>query len=149
MRQEKRWFYHVVRSSKICLPTPWCGVPMDKGCTQPLSSDPKIKLEFHGSSLHHIFLFVRNLHNWSLSHPYKWSKSQLRVWEGDREHTQEHNATTHARTQNTKTRAQEHKITETTQNSCSDLTKITSKHGRIVSECCISLGVLGVKVGGT
>jgi hypothetical protein len=26
------------------LPTPRCGVPMDEGCTQPLSSDPKINL---------------------------------------------------------------------------------------------------------
>jgi hypothetical protein len=26
------------------LPTPCCGIPIDEGCTQPLSSDPKIKL---------------------------------------------------------------------------------------------------------
>ena len=26
------------------LPTPRCGVPMDEGCTQPLSSDPMINL---------------------------------------------------------------------------------------------------------
>jgi hypothetical protein len=26
------------------LPTPRCGVPMDEGCTQPLSSDPRIHL---------------------------------------------------------------------------------------------------------
>jgi hypothetical protein len=26
------------------LPTPRCGIPMDEGCTQPLSSDPKINL---------------------------------------------------------------------------------------------------------
>jgi hypothetical protein len=26
------------------LPTPRCGVPMDEGCTQPLSSDPTINL---------------------------------------------------------------------------------------------------------
>jgi hypothetical protein len=26
------------------LPSPRCGVPMDEGCTQPLSSDPKINL---------------------------------------------------------------------------------------------------------
>jgi hypothetical protein len=36
--------YHVVRSSVKCLPTPRFGVPMDKGCTQPLSSDPMINL---------------------------------------------------------------------------------------------------------
>jgi hypothetical protein len=68
-------------------------------------------------------------------------KSQLRVREGDRVHTQEHNAATHARI--TKKRAQEHKIVEITQNSRSDLTKITSKRGHIMLECCIALGVLG------
>jgi hypothetical protein len=26
------------------LPTPRCGVPTDEGCSQPLSSDPKINL---------------------------------------------------------------------------------------------------------
>jgi hypothetical protein len=31
----------VVRPSLKCLLTSRCGVPMDKGCTQPLSSDPK------------------------------------------------------------------------------------------------------------
>jgi hypothetical protein len=36
---------------------------MDKGCTQPLSSDPKIKLEYHISSLYQEFSFARNLHN--------------------------------------------------------------------------------------
>ena len=37
------WFYPVVRPSNTCL-LPRCGVPMDEGCTQPLSSDPKIHL---------------------------------------------------------------------------------------------------------
>jgi hypothetical protein len=37
--------FPVVRSSLKCLPTPCCGVLMHKGCTQTLSSDPKIKLE--------------------------------------------------------------------------------------------------------
>jgi hypothetical protein len=33
----------VVRPSNTCL-LPRCGVPMDEGCTQPLSSDPMINL---------------------------------------------------------------------------------------------------------
>jgi hypothetical protein len=33
----------VVRTSNTCL-LPRCGVPMDEGCTQPLSSDPMINL---------------------------------------------------------------------------------------------------------
>jgi hypothetical protein len=40
----------------------WCP-PLDKGCNQPLSSDLKIKLECHDSSLYHVFLFMRNLQN--------------------------------------------------------------------------------------
>jgi hypothetical protein len=41
--QETRDFYLVVRPSNTCL-LPRCGVPMDEGCTQPLSSDPMINL---------------------------------------------------------------------------------------------------------
>jgi hypothetical protein len=40
---ETRDFYTVVRPSNTCL-LPRCGVPMDEGCTQPLSSDPIINL---------------------------------------------------------------------------------------------------------
>jgi hypothetical protein len=36
-------FYPVVRPSNTCL-LPRCGVPMDEGHTQPLSSDPMINL---------------------------------------------------------------------------------------------------------
>jgi hypothetical protein len=39
-----RRFYPMVRSSLKCLHTPCCGVPTDKGCTQPLSSDLMINL---------------------------------------------------------------------------------------------------------
>jgi hypothetical protein len=41
--QETHDFYPVVRPSKTCL-LPRCGIPMDEGCTQPLSSDPMINL---------------------------------------------------------------------------------------------------------
>jgi hypothetical protein len=41
--QETHDFYPVVRPSNTCL-LPRCGVPMDDGCTQPLSSDPMINL---------------------------------------------------------------------------------------------------------
>jgi hypothetical protein len=41
--QETRDFYPVVRPSNTCL-LPRCGVPMDEGCNQPLSSDPMINL---------------------------------------------------------------------------------------------------------
>jgi hypothetical protein len=41
--QETHDFYLVVRPSNTCLLTR-CGVPMQEGCTQPLSSDPMIDL---------------------------------------------------------------------------------------------------------
>jgi hypothetical protein len=41
--QETHDFYPVVRPSNSCL-LPRCDVPMDEGCTQPLSSDPMINL---------------------------------------------------------------------------------------------------------
>jgi hypothetical protein len=54
-------FYPVVRPSNTCL-LPRCGVPMDEGCTQPLSSDPMIHLNTTVFFLRLVFPFVRNLH---------------------------------------------------------------------------------------
>jgi hypothetical protein len=54
-------FYPMVRPSNTCL-LPCCGVPMDEGCTQPLSSDPMINLNTMFFSFS-VFLFARNLHN--------------------------------------------------------------------------------------
>jgi hypothetical protein len=44
-----------------CLPLR-CGVPMDEGCTQPLSSDPMINLNTTVFFLIVFFPFARNLH---------------------------------------------------------------------------------------
>jgi hypothetical protein len=54
-------FYLVVRPSNTCL-LPQCGVPMDEGCTQPLSSDPMIDLNTTTFFLIVFFPFARNLH---------------------------------------------------------------------------------------
>jgi hypothetical protein len=54
-------FYPVVRPSNTCL-LPCCGVPMDEGCTQPLSSDPMINLNTTAFFLIVFLPFVRNLH---------------------------------------------------------------------------------------
>jgi hypothetical protein len=54
-------FYPVVQPSNTCL-LPCCGVPMDEGCTQPLSSDPMINLNTTAFLPYSLFLFVRNLH---------------------------------------------------------------------------------------
>jgi hypothetical protein len=61
--QETRDFFPVVQPSNTCL-LPHCGVPMDEGCTQPLSSDPMINLNTMVFFLFLVFLpFVRNIHN--------------------------------------------------------------------------------------
>jgi hypothetical protein len=54
-------FYPVVRPSNTCL-LPRCGVPMDEGCTQPLSSDPMINLNTTDFFFRVCFPFARNLH---------------------------------------------------------------------------------------
>jgi hypothetical protein len=53
-------FYPVVRPSNTCL-LPRCGVPMDEGCTQPLSSDPMINLNTTVFFFRVLFPFARNL----------------------------------------------------------------------------------------
>jgi hypothetical protein len=60
--------YLVVQPSLKCLPTSMFGVLMDKGCTQPLSSDPKIKLRCHRLPYIKINLLTRISTNWSLLH---------------------------------------------------------------------------------
>jgi hypothetical protein len=59
---ETRDFYPVVWPSNTCL-LPRCGVPMDEGCTQPLSSDPLIHLNTMTFFLIVFLPFARNLHN--------------------------------------------------------------------------------------
>jgi hypothetical protein len=44
------------------LPTPRCGVPMDEGCNQPLSSGPKTHLNTTVFCLLYFIPFARNLH---------------------------------------------------------------------------------------
>jgi hypothetical protein len=60
-KQVTRDFYLVVRPSNTCL-LPRCGVPMDEGCTQPLSSDPMINLNTTTFFLIVFLPFARNLH---------------------------------------------------------------------------------------
>jgi hypothetical protein len=58
--QQTRDFYPVVWPSDTCL-LPRCGVPMDEGCTQPLSSDPMINLNTTTFFLIVFLPFTRNL----------------------------------------------------------------------------------------
>jgi hypothetical protein len=59
--QVTRDFYPVVRPGNTCL-LPRCGVPMDEGCTQPLSSDPMINLNTTAFFLIVFLPFLSNLH---------------------------------------------------------------------------------------
>jgi hypothetical protein len=59
--QKTHDFYPVVRPSNTCL-LPHCGVPMDEGCTQRLSSDPMINLNTTTFFLIDFLPFARNLH---------------------------------------------------------------------------------------
>jgi hypothetical protein len=87
MKESRQWdtvIYPVVRSR----PTPCCCIPMDEGCTQPLSSDPEIRVEYHSCLPYSMFLFVRNLHKLESLTPYTiWSQSRTRVREGIATHT--------------------------------------------------------------
>jgi hypothetical protein len=63
-------FFPVVQLSVKGLPTPRHGVPLDEGCTQPLSSDPKINLNTMVLFLISVYPVVRNLHDLESLTPY-------------------------------------------------------------------------------
>ena len=89
-------FYPVVRPSNTCL-LPRCGVPMDEGCTQPLSSDPMINLNTTVFPFLVFLPFARNLHNLeSLALTTKITmKSRSKVGKSNTHKTQIRSTTTH------------------------------------------------------
>jgi hypothetical protein len=90
-------FYPVIRPSNTCL-LPRCGIPMDEGRTQPLSSDPMINLNTTVFSFS-VFPFARNLHNLeSLALTIEITKkAQSKVGESNTRKTQIRSTTTHTR----------------------------------------------------
>jgi hypothetical protein len=62
-------FYPVVRPSNTCLLLR-CGVPMDEGCTQPLSSDPMINLNTTTFLPYLFFPVCEESPQVGVSHPY-------------------------------------------------------------------------------
>jgi hypothetical protein len=88
-------FYPMVRPSNTCL-LPRCGVLMDEGCTQPLSSDSMIHLNTTAFSFS-VFLFARNLHNLeSLALTIEITqKAHSKVGESNTRKTQIRSTTTH------------------------------------------------------
>jgi hypothetical protein len=88
-------FYPVVRPSNTCL-LPCCGVPMDEGCTQPLSSDPMINLNTTVFPFLVFLPFARNLHNLEpLALTMKITKEAQKGGESNTHKTQIHNTITH------------------------------------------------------
>jgi hypothetical protein len=87
-----------------------------KGFTQPLSSDPNIKLECHICLPYNSIPFVRNLHMLESLMPYTSDHNQNQSKAESTIHTQEHNAaTTHT---NAKKRAQQQSDGVTTHKMC-------------------------------
>jgi hypothetical protein len=94
--QESHNFYPMVRPSNTCL-LRRCGIPMDEGCTQPLSSNPMINLNTTVFSFRVYFPFARNLHNLeSLARTIEITKkAQSKVGESNTHKTQIRSTTTH------------------------------------------------------
>jgi hypothetical protein len=87
--------YPVVRPSNTCL-LPHCDVPMDEGCTQPLSSDLIINLNTTVFSFRVLFPFVRNLHKLEpLTLTLLITQKSTEVREG-KQHTQDSNRSNYA-----------------------------------------------------
>jgi hypothetical protein len=83
-------FYPMVRPSNTCL-LPCCGIPMDKGCTQPLSSDPMIDLNTMVFYLEYSSRLRGISTSWSLSPLQSYDhKESTRVRMGE-QHTQDSN----------------------------------------------------------
>jgi hypothetical protein len=106
--------------------------PMDEGSTQPLTSDPKIKLEYHSSSLYLNISFVRNLYNLESLKALHNGHNQKRVSEEERTHTQEQITAIHGN--DAKTRVQEHSDIVTSQKQRSNLSRITQRRGQSIPE---------------
>ena len=108
---KRHTFYPVVRPSNTCL-LPRCGVPMDEGYTQPLSSDPMINLNTTVFSFRVCFPFARNLYNLeSLALTIEITKkAQSKVRESNTHKTQIRNTTTHT-SENVSTQTQRKKFT--------------------------------------
>jgi hypothetical protein len=95
--QETRCFYPVVRPSNTCL-LPRCGVPMDEGCTQPVSSDPMINLNTTVFSFLSSFPVCEESPQIGVSRPYNVNYTRsTKVREG-KQHTQDSNRSNHTHT---------------------------------------------------
>jgi hypothetical protein len=112
--QETCDFYPVVRPSKTCL-LPHCGVPMDEGCTQPLSSDPMINLNTTVFSFE-IFSCLRGIYtSWSLSPLQSFDHKKHKSKGGKATHTRFDPQHTHAHKPRLELKAQHMEFTTQTE----------------------------------
>jgi hypothetical protein len=81
----------VVQPSNTCL-LPRCGVPMDEGCTQPLSSDPMINLNTMTFFLTVFFPFARNLHKLEPLALTIFDHKEITEYGWEEQHTQDSNS---------------------------------------------------------
>jgi hypothetical protein len=96
--QETHDFYPMVRPSNTCL-LPRCDVPMDEGCTQPLSSDPMINLNSTVFSFLSLSPVCEESPQLGVSRPYNDDHERsTEVREGRATHTRL-KSTAHSRTQ--------------------------------------------------
>jgi hypothetical protein len=94
--QDTRGFYPVVRPSNTCL-LPRCGVLMDEGCTQPLSSDPMVNLNTTVFSLRS-FPVCEESPQVGASRPYKVLITRSTGVREGKQHTQGSIRSTHTHT---------------------------------------------------
>jgi hypothetical protein len=112
--QETHNFYPVVRPSNTC-PLPRCGVPMDEGCTQTLSSDPMINLNTTVFSFE-IFSRLRGIStSWSLSPLQSFDHKKHKSKGGKATHTRFNPQHTRAHKPRLKLKAQHREFTTRTE----------------------------------
>jgi hypothetical protein len=124
-----RWFGQVEH-----LPSPRCGVPMDEGVTQPLSSDPKINLNTTVLFISSLSLFEESPQV-GASHPYKFDHNETT---GVRERIETHARAKVITTTHTQVKKRAHNTTHQvhSSNKCSNL-----KHNEL-NACLWSLDIL-------
>jgi hypothetical protein len=117
------------------LPSPRCGVTMDEGCTQPLSSDSMIHLNT-------MVLFISSLPPlWGIST--SWSLSSLQDW-SQWNHKSKVGIETHARARvAATTHAQVKKQAQNTAQRVHNSNKCSNLKVNESDACLWSLGVLG------
>jgi hypothetical protein len=107
-------FYTVVWPGNTCL-LPRCGVPMDEGCTQPLSSDPMINLNTTVFSFYSSLPICEESPQVGASRPYNIDHTRSTEVREGKQHTQDSNRSKHKhKSQDMSTRSRRKEFTTRT-----------------------------------